>query len=230
MNSKKMRYNCECNQLKNGIKKCSFERFCDDLCVYLLSYLPLRDKVRLECVSKQWNRCVFATQECLSIKNFDENGLSVYNLYKFYKNHEIVINVCAKLFNRCLLINNIELVILYFNNINDKYLLTIANNCKQLSTLKFNAEYYSEEAIKQFGEMCGNQLKCLKLNESKCQTCSKRQQLIKLCPNLTRIKCVVFSDIICENHLLVSKLYDLVVTRCHETHLMDILVNNCKRY
>jgi hypothetical protein len=88
---------------------------------------------------------------CINIESLDENGLSVYNLYKFYKNHEIVNNVCAKLFNKCLLINNIDLTNIYFINsisINDNLLLMIANNCKQLSTLKFNTDNYSEEAIK----------------------------------------------------------------------------------
>ena len=35
------------------------DRFGDDMCELILSYLSLEDKFRFECVSKQWNRCVF---------------------------------------------------------------------------------------------------------------------------------------------------------------------------
>ena len=38
------------------------ERFCDDLCEDILQYLPLEDKIRLECVSKQFQRTVFQKQ------------------------------------------------------------------------------------------------------------------------------------------------------------------------
>ena len=36
--------------------------FCDDLCEVILQYLPLKDKLRLECVSKQFQRTVFQKQ------------------------------------------------------------------------------------------------------------------------------------------------------------------------
>ena len=35
------------------------ERICDDLSQLILKYLPLKDKLRLECVSKQFQRTVF---------------------------------------------------------------------------------------------------------------------------------------------------------------------------
>ncbi|CAG2101382.1 unnamed protein product, partial [Medioppia subpectinata] len=39
--------------------KDSLDRFGDDLCALLLSYLPLEDRFRWECVSKQFQRTVF---------------------------------------------------------------------------------------------------------------------------------------------------------------------------
>ena len=39
----------------------SFDRFGDDLCQYLLSFLSFEDTFRCECVSKQWQRLVFNT-------------------------------------------------------------------------------------------------------------------------------------------------------------------------
>ena len=38
------------------------DRFCDDLCENILQYLPLEHKIRLECVSKQFQRTIFQRQ------------------------------------------------------------------------------------------------------------------------------------------------------------------------
>ena len=93
----------------------------------------------------------------------------------------------------------------YRNNslsLNDNLLLTIANNCKQLSSLMLNTDDYSEEAIKQFGEICGKQLKCITFTDLNYSAYFKRQQLLKLCPNLIQIRCLMFADIVCKNNLL----------------------------
>ena len=38
------------------------DRFCDDLCEDILQYLSLKDKLRFQCVSKQFQRTVFERQ------------------------------------------------------------------------------------------------------------------------------------------------------------------------
>src|ERR1700679_3939271 len=43
--------------------KDSFDRFGDDLCQYLLTYLSLEDRFRFQCLSKQWQRVVYHTQK-----------------------------------------------------------------------------------------------------------------------------------------------------------------------
>src|SRR5882757_1646852 len=50
----------------------SFERFGDDLCELLLSYLSVKQKKRFECVSKQWQRLVFNKQQKLKISFYSE--------------------------------------------------------------------------------------------------------------------------------------------------------------
>ena len=40
-------------------EKDSMDRLADDLTEEVLQYLTFSDKVRLECVSKQWMRCVY---------------------------------------------------------------------------------------------------------------------------------------------------------------------------
>ena len=45
-----------------GYRKDSMDRFGDDLTELILSFITLEDALRLECVSKQWKRCVFDKQ------------------------------------------------------------------------------------------------------------------------------------------------------------------------
>ena len=47
--------------------KDSMDRLGDDLTEEVLQYLPFEDKIRLECVSKQWKRCVFQRQFVIEI-------------------------------------------------------------------------------------------------------------------------------------------------------------------
>jgi len=49
--------------------KDSFDRFGDDLCQLLLSYLSLKDRFRYECLSKQWQRVIYRTQTALICGN-----------------------------------------------------------------------------------------------------------------------------------------------------------------
>ena len=55
--------------------KNSFDRLGDDLTELILQYLTFEDKVRLECVSKQWRRLVFNKQFAieLSMTEFSEH-------------------------------------------------------------------------------------------------------------------------------------------------------------
>jgi hypothetical protein len=50
-----------------GYEFCSFDRFGDDFCELILSYLTMSDKIVLECVSKQLQRLIFNKQKKLSI-------------------------------------------------------------------------------------------------------------------------------------------------------------------
>ena len=56
--------------------KNSFDRFADDLTELIVSYLWFEDKVRLECVSKQWRRLVFNKQIVIDLKDLCSNDES----------------------------------------------------------------------------------------------------------------------------------------------------------
>ncbi|CAG2163785.1 unnamed protein product [Oppiella nova] len=72
--------------------KDSLDRFGDDLCELLLSYLPLEDRFRNECVSKQFQRCVFVTLRDLII---DEK------LMKKMTKKYFPINIMAIIMEKC---------------------------------------------------------------------------------------------------------------------------------
>src|SRR5205809_805561 len=56
-------------------KRRSFsERVCDDLSEELLQYLTIEDKLRLECVSKQFQRTVFTKHHEIEIKWGEKRG------------------------------------------------------------------------------------------------------------------------------------------------------------
>ena len=60
------------------------DRFCDDLCEDIIQYLPLKDKFKLECVSKQFQRTVYKRQYVLYINTSPElHNHYLDNKYEF---------------------------------------------------------------------------------------------------------------------------------------------------
>jgi hypothetical protein len=55
------------SKTKNSFNFNSFDRFNDDLCEVLVSYLSISDKIRLECVSKHWKNLIFNKQKIIFI-------------------------------------------------------------------------------------------------------------------------------------------------------------------
>jgi hypothetical protein len=100
----KIRLKNNWNILKN--RKQSFDyRICDHLCEVLFSYLSFKDKIRFECVSKQWRKCVFVKQFVIDFNDY--NNYNKYNKFLLNKNQinekaiEIVLKKCQNI--RCLL-------------------------------------------------------------------------------------------------------------------------------
>ena len=57
--------------------KNSFDRLGDDLTELILQYLTFEDKVRLECVSKQWRRLIYNKQSVINIPLKKAEKLSI---------------------------------------------------------------------------------------------------------------------------------------------------------
>ncbi|CAG2108403.1 unnamed protein product [Medioppia subpectinata] len=60
---------CEDRQQPQIYAKNSMDRFGDDLCELLLSYLSFEDRFQCECVSKQFRRTVFGSVVCIDIND-----------------------------------------------------------------------------------------------------------------------------------------------------------------
>ncbi len=98
----------------------SFDRFDDDLCEFILSYLPIRYKLQFECVSKQWKSFIFNKQQIISINRQFKIPETLYFLEVFIK--------------KFMFIKEIEI----FNHINDHIIEALIRNCQYLEkvTLK----------------------------------------------------------------------------------------------
>ncbi|CAG2172157.1 unnamed protein product [Oppiella nova] len=61
--------------------KNSLDRFGDDLCQHLLSYLPLEDRFRHECLSKQWQRLIYETIDGITINRKLMKKMKTKNIF-----------------------------------------------------------------------------------------------------------------------------------------------------
>jgi hypothetical protein len=139
-NWKKTKINITNNNTINEIfiKRVSFSpRICDDLCEVLLSYLSFEDKIKFECVSHQFQRCIFNKENTLTTNRLDDkqnrlNQLLVYDRKKFadFRSHlqyvrefgnrsmEVIFNKNAfeSVLKKCKFITQIIIKIDYIDN------------------------------------------------------------------------------------------------------------------
>ena len=65
------------------------DRFCDDLCEDILQYLPLKDKLRLECVSKQFQRTVLQKHNEIILEvNLEQSIYSRRSVFNYDPSYE----------------------------------------------------------------------------------------------------------------------------------------------
>ena len=116
-------HSIEDQSTEDNYRRDSFsDRFCDDLCSDILQYLSLEDRLRLECVSKQFQRTVFYNNSeylCLPQKGITNNQQYIQLFKKWPKLSKIIIvpyhstESKIKQFYRDL----IEMIIKYCNNL-----------------------------------------------------------------------------------------------------------------
>ena len=72
------------------------DRLGDDLTEEVLQYLTLEDKIRLECVPKQWRRLLFNKRFDIELKVISENSNEINSRKVFYLNEQVLELVVKK--------------------------------------------------------------------------------------------------------------------------------------
>ena len=194
--------------------KDSFDRFGDDLTEEILQYLILEDKVRLECVSKQWRRLVFNKQFEIIITPFDKNKKSINKVIaKTGTDDTKQLNErhLESVLKKCPNIKRVDFGL----EVNSSVLSLIGRYCPNIKSLTY--EYSNEEKSLDFYRMYGHKLEELILshdNESnrlEDDEINEMINFIKFCPNLKIIYHPINSVLITEDKEYLPKLKSMAV-------------------
>jgi hypothetical protein len=177
--------------------KDSFDRFGDDLCELLLSFLSNSHKIYFECVSKQWKRLVFNKQKKLIISFqhlvYNNNCFETILAKKDLNYGKPVIEILLKKFK---FINDLEINDRFGINEDINTLDIIRNNCHFLHSLCIEGKIKDfDSTVHKLDKDFGQRLRSIsmrKLTEDQMQT------LLRLTPNVKTIcsshKLIVFID------------------------------------
>ena len=167
--------------------KNSFDRFGDDLTELILQYLTFEDKVRLECVSKQWRRLVFNKQFVIEILSDSKQTKNSMDLYRKFKKrlHSINRNALKSVLKKCQNITKFDIN----TKDNGSVLSLIGRYCNlnnhRIKSLKLN-EIISDDNTLDFFRLYGYKLEEL-IVEKSCKEFEVTKQIIDFSPNLKTI-------------------------------------------
>ena len=172
--------------------KNSFDRFGDDLTELILQYLTFEDKVRLECVSKQWRRLVFNKQFVIEINGITDNVFNDNELHnslnKLFRriNSRIQLNEQSlkSVLKKCPNIRKVNLKI----DIDWSLLSLIGRYCPRIKSLTFGTltcDVRSVDFFLKYGHKL-EEIVIYKLND-------EIKEFLKLCPNLKKVNARLMS-------------------------------------
>ena len=190
-------HNYSSSQMKVYAKN-SFDRFGDDLTELILQYLTFEDKIRLECVSKQWRRLVFNKQFVFHIDCF--NSVDINSIDKLFIREQRM----NKLF--------LESILKKFPNITKVFMSTkieffplIGRYCPKIKSLS-NIDQQSR--YRSFYVNYGHKLEELMYLSTK----DVVKQILEFCPNLKKISIDFNAFIFNEDKEFLPKL-EVIVER-----------------
>ena len=167
----------------NGYRKDSMDRLGDDLTEEVIQYLTFEDKVRLECMSKQWRRYVFNKQFVLVFDpNNDKTRNSLDRLLSVkYCIRELNVKAFESVLKKC---PNIKKVILEID-IESEVLSLIGRYCPRIKSLGYRRIRYSMSGnnTNDFFRDNGHKLEELSVSE----TNEEFFEYLKHCPNLKTV-------------------------------------------
>jgi hypothetical protein len=170
----------------------------DDILISILKFLEIKEVLRLESVSKQFERCVSH-----SLKS--ETGLRIGFIRKQFlcdrRHHSVIRQNISELFIRCdgkycdLIENkdklslvlqkfpNIQSLYLNYCSINSETIETIATYCHRLECLSLGPNIFANEAndlLKAMAKVFADKLKHLSINNYFLQTNSSELQMLEI--------------------------------------------------
>ena len=165
------------------------DRLGDDLTELILQYLTFKDKVCLECVSKQWRRLVFNKQFVIEIDNEDSKNSIKRILDERYELNE---QYWESVLKKCPNIIKVDLCV----TVNNSVLSLIGRYCPNIKSLTYPTEF--DNAL-DFFRIYGHKLEELKIvyvRDDKDEDENKSRDIkpiLELCPNLKNIDFEDFS-------------------------------------
>jgi hypothetical protein len=193
------------SKTKNGFEFDSFDRFGDDLCEVLISYLSISDKIRLECVSKQWKNLIFNKQNIIFVNyNVDPNNSIIVPI-----NITSDVKLFEKILQKFRFIEEIFTITSGATNNSCKIFGALINNCNHLKIISSSGDVSDSEVMTKFVQNCGQNLKSIYLNSSQDQDLIK---ILRLTPNLELIH-NPYKNFYFYNEIYFSKLKEIYFSR-----------------
>ena len=144
-------------------KKSFSDRICDDLCEEILQYLSLEDKLKLEGVSKQFQRTVLKKHYELTIdtdKTIPKRKVKEEYKYHYIKNKFIELNSLEVLLKKCPNITSIELKRPCRDECDfSPVFRLITKNCNNLREIKTCGNWINNKDILKFQRRFGPKIK-----------------------------------------------------------------------
>ena len=173
-----------------------------DLTELILQYLTFEDKVRLECVSKQWRRLVFNKQFAIELNYYIHNPkIGSKQLYRRNDGLNVDIKALESVVKKC---SNIETVHIHSNLNAQPVLSLIGQYCPNIKSLTCNGI----NNILDFIRDNGHKLEDINLYNISIE---KAKHLLRFCSNLIRITIYDFPSFI-EDFLPKLKHIDTVIS------------------
>ena len=172
----------------------SFRRINDYLCEEILAYLPPDQKIRLEAVSRQFQRTIFRQQKRMVISRQGNEWSPVKNalLKRFVGDqnvkHRIDIKIFDKILSKFRHINDVEIQYdLDTENI-DEIFKSLMRHCISIRRLNANFFNVSENVLDSFGQTFGHCLQVIKSSYVSNTKIPHSFALLKHCSNLVSLK------------------------------------------
>ncbi|XP_054155937.1 uncharacterized protein LOC128954386 [Oppia nitens] len=121
--------------------KDSFDRFGDDLCQLLLTNLPIKDRLKLQSVSKQWQSLIFNTQTHLVFSKKLLNKMSLDSMSDYYQTIKLFHLLVRKCRNITAITINVGSTLPGAVNMLSRFIDLLIKYCHRLRHISIKLDY-----------------------------------------------------------------------------------------